>query len=158
MTVLSKCLATNAGCPKGDPELSSLGPPLRILDPSTLWLLDLQSLPARRTQEVKGNEYSKNNEYDKGNEKEERKAKEKDNEKTRNQPQTRVSKATAGHVANEDTRRVSVGKDTRKLWRKFGVLLRVPWHQVQQPHRRLQRQQRLSKNSMMSRNQDGSSA
>ena len=32
--------------------------------------------------------------------KEERKAKDKDKEKTRNQRQTRVSKATAGHVAN----------------------------------------------------------
>ena len=90
--------------------------------------------------------------------KEERKAKEKDKEKTRNQRQSRASKATAGYVANGDTRRVSVGKDSCKLWRKFRVLLRVQWHQVQQPHRRLRRQQRLSKNSMMIRNQDGSSA
>ena len=90
--------------------------------------------------------------------KEGRKAKEKDKEKTRNQRQTRVFKAPAGHVANGDTRRVSVGKDTCKLWRKFRVLLRVQWHQVQQPHLRLRRQQRLFKNSMMSRNQDGSSA
>ena len=91
--------------------------------------------------------------------KEEKKAKEKDKEKTRNQRQTRVSKATAGHVASGGAQgRASVGKDTCKLWRKFRVLLRVQWHQVQQPHRRLRRQQRLSKNSMMSRNQDGSSA
>ena len=90
--------------------------------------------------------------------KEGRKAKEKDKEKTRNQRKTRVFKATAEHVANGDTRRVSVGKDTRKLWRKFRVLLRVQWHQVQQPHLWLRRQQRLFKNSMMSRNQDGSSA
>ena len=55
--------------------------------------------------------------------KEERKAKEKDKEKTRSQRQIRVSKATAGHVASGDTRRVSVGKDMRKLWRKFRVLL-----------------------------------
>ena len=93
----------------------------------------------------KSNEYSKNNEYGKGNEKEkkeERKAKEKDKEKTRSQHQIRISKATAGHVASGRTRRVSVGK--RKPWRKFRVLLRV--------------QQRLFKSSMMSRNQDGSSA
>ena len=83
--------------------------------------------------------------------KEGRNAKEKAKEKKRNQRQTRISKATAGHVANGDTRRVSVGKDTCKLWRKFRVLLRVQWHQVQQPHRRLQRQKRLFKNSMMSR-------
>ena len=109
----------------------------------------------------KSNEHSKINDYGKGSEKkkkEGRKAKEKDKEKMRNQRQTRVSKATAGHVANGDTRRVSVGKDTCKLWRKFRVLLQVQWHQVQQPHRRLRRQQRLFKNSMMSRNQDGSSA
>ena len=109
----------------------------------------------------KSNEYIKNNDYGKDSEKgkkEGRKAKEKDKEKTRNQRQTRVCKATAGHVANGDTRRVSVGKDTCKLWRKFRVLLRVQRHQVQQPHRRLRRQQRLFKNSMMSRNQDGSSA
>ena len=102
----------------------------------------------------KSNEHSKNNDYGK----EGRKVKEKDKEKTTNQRQTRVFKATAGHVANGDTRRVSVGKDTCKLWRKFRVLLQVQWHQVQQPHRRLRRQQRLFKNSMMSRNQDGSSA
>ena len=74
-------------------------------------------------------------------EKEERKAKEKDKEKTRNQLQIPVSKATAEHVENGDTRRVSVGKDMCKLWRKFRVLLRVQLHQVQQPHRRLRRQQ-----------------
>ena len=109
----------------------------------------------------RSNEHSKIHDYGKGSEKEkkeERKAKDKDKEKTRNQRQSRVSKATAGPVANGDTRRVSVGKDTCKLWRKFRVLLRVQWHQVQQPHRRLRRQQRLSKNSMMIRNQDGSSA
>ena len=53
--------------------------------------------------------------------KEGRKAKEKDKEKTRNQRQTLVSKATAGHVANGDTRGVSVGKGTCKRWRKFRV-------------------------------------
>ena len=63
--------------------------------------------------------------------KDRRKAKEKDKEKTRNQRQTRVFKATAEHVANGDTRRVSVGKDTCKLGRKLRVLLRVQWHQVQ---------------------------
>ena len=57
--------------------------------------------------------------------KEERKAKEKDKEKTRSQRQIRVSRATAGHVANGDIRRVSVGMDTCKLWRKFRVLPRV---------------------------------
>ena len=41
--------------------------------------------------------------------KEERKAKEKDKEKTRSQRQIRVSRATAGHVASGDTRRVSAG-------------------------------------------------
>ena len=74
-------------------------------------------------------------------EKEERKAKETDKEKARNQLQIPVSKATAVHVETGDTRRVSVGKDMCKLWRKFRVLLRVQLHQVQQPHRRLQRQQ-----------------
>ena len=74
-------------------------------------------------------------------EKEERKAKEKDKEKTRNQLQISVSKATAEHVENGDTRRVNVGQDMCKLWRKFRVLLRVQLHQVQQPHRRLRRQQ-----------------
>ena len=48
-------------------------------------------------------------------EKEERKAKEKDKEKMRNQLQIPVSKATAEHVENGDTRRVSVGKDMCKL-------------------------------------------
>ena len=86
-------------------------------------------------------------------EKEERKAKEKDKEKTRNQLQIPVSKATAEHVEDGDTRRVSVGKDMCKLWRKFRVLLRVQLHQVQQPHRRLRRQQHRFKNSMLSRNQ-----
>ena len=107
------------------------------------------------------NEYSKNNEYGKGNEKikkEERKAKEKDKEQTRSQRQIRVSKATAGHVAGGGTRRVSVGKGTCKPWRKFRVLLRVQWRQVQRQHLRLRRQQRLFKNSVMSRNQDGFSA
>ena len=89
---------------------------------------------------------------------EERKAKEKDKEKTRSQRQIRVSRATAGHVASGDTRRVSVGKGTCGLWRKFRVLLRVQWRRVQRPHLRLRRQQRLFKNSMMSRNQDGTSA
>ena len=74
-------------------------------------------------------------------EKEERKAKEKDKEKTRNQLQIPVSKAPAEHVEDGDTRRVSVGKDMCKLWRRFRVLLRVQLHQVQQPHRRLRRQQ-----------------
>ena len=91
-------------------------------------------------------------------EKEERKAEEKDKEKTRNQRQIRVSKATAGHVANGNTRPVSVGKDACKLWWKFRLLLRVQWHQMQQPHLRLRRQQRLFNNSMKSRNRDGSSA
>ena len=90
--------------------------------------------------------------------KEERKAKEKDKEKTRSQRQIRVSKTTAGHVASGGTRRVSVGKDTCKPWKRFRVLLRVQWRLVQRPHLRLRRQQRLFKNSMMSRNQDGSSA
>ena len=40
-------------------------------------------------------------------------------------PNSSFSKALAGHVANGDTRRVSVGKDTCKLWREFPVLLRV---------------------------------
>ena len=87
-----------------------------------------------------------------------RKAKEKDKEKMRNQRQTRVSKATAGHVANGDTRRVSVGKGTWKPWSKFRVLSRVQWRRVQRPHRRLRRQHRLFKRSMMRMNQDGSSA
>ena len=89
-----------------------------------------------------------------------RKRKERQRKRTRKRRETsaKLVKATAEHVANGDTRRVSVGKDTCKLWRKFRVLLRVQWHQVQQPHRRLRRQQRLFKNSMMSRNQDGSSA
>ena len=52
-------------------------------------------------------------------------------EKTRNQLQIPVSKATAEHVENGDTRRVSVGKDTCMLWRKFRVLLRVQLHQAQ---------------------------
>ena len=79
----------------------------------------------------KNNEHSKINDYGKGSEKGKERGKTgkgKDKEKTRNQRQTRVSKATAGHVANGDTRRVSVGKDTCKLWRKFRVLLQVQWH------------------------------
>ena len=64
-------------------------------------------------------------------EKEERQAKEKDKEKTRNQLQIPVSKATAEHVENGDTRRVSVGKD----------MCNLQLHQVQQPHQRLRRQQ-----------------
>ena len=110
----------------------------------------------------KSNEHSKIYDYGKGSEKGKergKKGKGKGQGKDeKNQRQTRVSKTTAGHVANGDTRRVSVGKDTCKLWRKFRVLLRVQWHQVPQPHRRLRRQQRLFNNSMMSRNQDGSSA
>ena len=90
--------------------------------------------------------------------KEERKAKEKDKEKTRSQRQIRVPKDTAGHVASGHTSRVSVGKDTCKPRKKFRVLLRVQWRRVQRPHLRLRRQQRPFKNSMMSRNQDGSSA
>ena len=74
-------------------------------------------------------------------ERKERKAKEKDKEKTRNQLQIPVSKVTAERVENGDTRRVSVGKDMCKLWRKYRVLLRVQLHQVQQPHRQLRRQQ-----------------
>ena len=74
-------------------------------------------------------------------EKEDRKAKDKDKEKTRNQLQIPVSKATSEHVENRDRRRVSVGKDMCKLWRKFRVFLRVQLHQVQQPHRRLLRKQ-----------------
>ena len=70
-------------------------------------------------------------------ERKERKAKEKGKEKTRNQLQIPVSKATAERVENGDTRRVSVGRDMCKLWRKFRVLLRVQFRQVQQPHRRL---------------------
>ena len=89
--------------------------------------------------------------------KEEIMAKEKDKEKTRSQRQIQVSNATAGHVSNGDTRRVSVGKGTCKLWRKFRVLLRVQWRRVQRPYLQLRRQQRLIKSSMMSSNQDGSS-
>ena len=91
----------------------------------------------------KSNEYSENNEYGKNNEKrkEERKAKEKDKERTRNQLQIPVSKATAEHVENGDTRRVSVGEDMCKLWGEFRVLLRVRLHQAQQQHQRLRRQQ-----------------
>ena len=48
--------------------------------------------------------------------KEERKAKEKDKEKTGSQRQIRVSRATAGHVANGGTRRAGVGKGTCKPW------------------------------------------
>ena len=103
----------------------------------------------------KSNEYSKNNDYGKGNEKEKKEErKEKDKEKTRSQRQIQVSRATAGHVANGDTRRVSVGKGTCKLWRKFRVLLRVQWRRVQRPHLQLRRQQRLFKSSMMSRKKD----
>ena len=67
------------------------------------------------------NEYRKNNECGKGSEKgktKERKAKEKDKEKTKGQRQIRVSRATAGHVGSGGTRQVSVGKGTRKPWRK----------------------------------------
>ena len=89
----------------------------------------------------KSNEHSKRNDCSKGSEKGRergKKAKEKDKEKMRNQLQIPVSKATAEHVENGDTRRVSVGKD---MCKKFRVLLRVQLHQVQQPHRRLRRQQ-----------------
>ena len=48
--------------------------------------------------------------------KKERRAKEKYKERTRSQRQIRVSRSTAGHVASGDTRRMSVGKGTRKPW------------------------------------------
>ena len=88
----------------------------------------------------------------------ERKAKEKDKEKTRSQRRIRVSKATAGHVASGGTRRVSVGKGTYKPWRKSRVLPRVQWLSATTTPAAAKAQQRLFNNSMMNRNQDGSSA
>ena len=61
----------------------------------------------------------------------------------RSQHQIRVSRATAGHVASGGTKRASVGKVTRKPWRKFRVLPRVQCRRVQRPHLRLRRQQHL---------------
>ena len=86
----------------------------------------------------KSNEHSKRNDYSKGSEKGREKGKKGkgkgQGKDERNQLQIPVSKATAERVENGDTRRVSVGKDMCKLWRKFRVLLRVQLHQVQQPH------------------------
>ena len=107
----------------------------------------------------KSNEYIKNNDYGKGNEKGKERGKTgKGKAQGKDEKPAPVSNATAGHVASGGTRRVSVGKVTCKPWRKFRVLPRVQWRRVQRPHLRLRRQQRLFKNSMMRRNQDGSSA
>ena len=108
----------------------------------------------------KSNEYSKSNDHGKGNEKGKERGK-----RSKGKGQGKVEKPAPnssfqgycrscgkwGHKASECWQRC-------KLWRKFRVVLRVQWRRVQRPHLQLRRQQRLFKSSMMSRNQDGSSA
>ena len=85
----------------------------------------------------KSNEHSKGNDYSKGSEKGREKGK-----KGKGKGQGKKEKPAANFsfqgycrtCGKWDTKRVSVGKDMCKLWRKFRVLLRVQSHQVQQPH------------------------
>ena len=71
----------------------------------------------------------------KGNEKGIEKRKERQRKKTRKRREASTKfefpRLPAGHVASGGKRRVSVGKDTCKPWKKFRVLLRVHWRQVQ---------------------------
>ena len=78
----------------------------------------------------KSNEYSKNIEYGKGTEKGKesgKKGKMKGQGKDEKPTPNSSYRATASHAASGDTRRVSVGKVTRKPWRTFRVLLRIQW-------------------------------
>ena len=109
----------------------------------------------------KSNEYSKNNEYGKGNEKGKERGKKGKGKGQGKDEKPAPNSSFQGYCRScgkWGTRRVSVGKGTCKPWRKFRVLQRVQWRRVQRPHLQLRRQQRLFKSSMMSRNQDGSSA
>ena len=106
----------------------------------------------------KSNEYSKNNEYGKGNEKGKERGK-----KGKWKGQGKDEKPAPNSSVQGYCR--SCGKWVHKAsecWQgyaqEFRVLPRVQWRRVQRPHLRLRRQQRLFKSSMMSRNQDGSSA
>ena len=92
----------------------------------------------------KSNEHNKRNDYSRGSEKgreRRKKGKRKGQGKDVKPAATSSFQGYCRTCGHGDTRRVSVGKDMCKLWRKFQVLLRVQLHQVQQPHRRLRRQQ-----------------
>ena len=110
----------------------------------------------------KSNEYSKNNEYGKGNVKGKEKGKE-----GKGKGQVKDEKPAPNSSFQCYCR--SCGKWEHKAsecWQgyaqavegKLRVLLQVQWRRVQGPHLRLRREQRLFKRSMMSMNQDGSSA